>query len=79
MTRILRPVAASEVAGAYRREVDDEASIQRTFEEAVGRLGRALLVGVDGLEKAFRRLHPPAFASQEAALVYREIEDLSHS
>jgi len=48
--------------------MDDEASLQRGFGEAVGRLGPALLVGVDGLEKAFRRLHPPAFASLQAVL-----------
>ncbi|MEM9176750.1 MAG: phospholipase [Myxococcota bacterium] len=47
----------------------DEDSIERAFGEAVGRLGPALLVGVDGLEKAFRRLHPPAFPSLQAALV----------
>ena len=46
----------------------DEASVQQAFGESVGRLGPALLVSVDGLEKAFRRLHPPAFASLQAAL-----------
>ena len=69
MTRILRPTAASEVAGAYRTGMDEEHSVERAFGEAVGRLGPALLVGVDGLEKAFRRLHPPAFESLRAALV----------
>ncbi|MBB85214.1 MAG: phospholipase [Deltaproteobacteria bacterium] len=48
--------------------MEGEASVEREFGEAVGRLGPALLVGVDGLKKAFRRLHPPAFASLQAAL-----------
>ena len=46
----------------------DGSSVEQAFGEAVGRLGPALLVAVDGLEKAFRRLHPPAFASLQAAL-----------
>ena len=48
--------------------MEGEGSIEQAFGEAVGRLGPALLVAVDALEKAFRRLHPPAFASLQAAM-----------
>ena len=44
-------------------------SIEPAFGAAIGRLGPALLSGLDSLEKAFRRLHPPDFASLRSRLV----------
>ena len=41
--------------------MSEDAAADREFEEAVGRLGPAVLSGVDALEKAFRYLHPPNF------------------
>ncbi len=44
-------------------------SIDPAFGAAIGRLGPALLSGLDSLEKAIRRLHPPDFASLRSRLV----------
>ena len=41
--------------------MSEDAAADREFGEAVGRLGPAVLSGVDALEKAFRYLHPPNF------------------
>jgi len=63
-------------------ETDD----RRVFGEAVGRLGPAVLGGLDALEQAFRHLHPPRFpelrtrlspvriALEEACASFAEVE-----
>jgi phospholipase/carboxylesterase len=43
--------------------------IDPAFAAAIGRLGPALVSGLGSLEKALRRLHPPAFASLRLQLV----------
>jgi len=40
----------------------------RAFGVAVAQLGPALLIGLDALEQAFRRLHPPDFAQVQAQI-----------
>jgi len=49
-------------------EGGEDARIDRAFGEAVGRLGPSLLAGLDALEQAFRRLHPPDFPEIQARL-----------
>jgi len=49
-------------------ESDDPAEIERRFGEAVGRLGPRVLGGLDALEQALRRLHPPDFPQIRAGL-----------
>ncbi len=46
---------------------DDDAT-DCGFGAAVGRLGPSLLAGLDALEQAFRRLHPPDFSTVQAAV-----------
>jgi phospholipase/carboxylesterase len=75
--RRLNVVLAFEPAGAYRSVMSEsdrdskhalDPDGQRVFMEALGRLGPVLLGGLDGLEQAFRRLHPPDFPNLRAGL-----------
>ncbi|HIG72431.1 MAG: hypothetical protein ABGX04_10050 [Myxococcales bacterium] len=59
---------AGEVGEVGVDGVDGEAESRRTFGEAVGRLGPAVLGGLDALEKAFRHLHPAHFPELRAGL-----------
>jgi len=74
----LDELLAFEPAGAYRNvmgesdngsdePVEDEG--RRAFGFAVAQLGPVLLGGLDSLEKAFRRLHPPDLPNLRARLV----------
>jgi phospholipase/carboxylesterase len=66
----LDQLLAFEPAGAYRRAMDEsdtgsddlsgvQIEVDMAFGAAVGQLGPLLLGGLDALEQAFRRLHPP--------------------
>ncbi len=46
----------------------EQGEARRVFGEAVGRLGPLLLGGLDGLEQAFRHLHPANFSDLRARL-----------
>ena len=48
--------------------MSEDAAADRVFGEAVGRLGPAVLSGVDALEQAFRHLHPPTFPALQERL-----------
>lgn len=53
--------------------MNDQEDFDPAFGEAVGRLGPALLIGLDALEQSFRHLHPPDFAQiQEQAAPVRD-------
>jgi phospholipase/carboxylesterase len=47
---------------------DDGTALDRAFGEGVAGLGPALLAGLDALEQAFRRLHPPDFSLWQTRL-----------
>jgi phospholipase/carboxylesterase len=47
---------------------DPEDTFEAAFGEAVGRLGPVVLAGLDALEQAFRRLHPPNLPGLRARL-----------
>lgn len=56
-------------AGSGRSAEDpEESEARRVFAEAVGRVGPLILGGLDGLEQAFRHLHPANFPDLRSRL-----------